>query len=93
MEPEIDPSNPFPDRSCSIFEVDECVYIPKTCGLERGMEITPLMNLGEQIGCYDSLQVCLHCPVVRFEFGWILFEFCGFWKSCSDPGIVGSIEY
>ena len=69
VEVEFDVSNPFPDRSCSIMEVDECVFVPEACGLERGVEVTPLTNLGAQIGCYASLQVCLHCPLVIVEFG------------------------
>ena len=69
MESKIDPSNPLPDRSCSIFEVDECVFILEACGIERGMEVAPLTNLGAQIGCYASLQVCLYCPLIIDEFG------------------------
>ena len=74
-EVEFDVSNPFPDRSCSIFEVEECVFVPESCGLSRGAIITPLTNLGAQIGCYASLQVSLQCPVVSLKFGWLI---CGF---------------
>ena len=43
--------------------------------MERDAEVTPLTNLGAQIGCSASLQVCLHCPLLIVEFGWVLLSF------------------